>query len=108
VEKEREFNFESKVTLEKLLLHIESSSLFPLSLNTLFKLKGQRDADSILINNFSRVTLLSKLNCLSFSTTRNWIIYRLQNETEGSSQKVYSIWKAKDKRYPIVTWKPNI
>jgi hypothetical protein len=34
--KEREFNFESKVTLEKLLLHIEYASLCPLSLNTMF------------------------------------------------------------------------
>jgi hypothetical protein len=33
---EKEFNFESKVTLEKLLLHIESASLCPLSLNTVF------------------------------------------------------------------------
>ena len=33
---EKEFNFGRKVTLEKLLLHIESASLFPLSLNTMF------------------------------------------------------------------------
>ena len=33
---EKEFNFESKVTLEKLLLHIESASLCPLSLNIVF------------------------------------------------------------------------
>jgi hypothetical protein len=32
---EKEFNFESKVTLEK-LLHIESASLYPSSLNTVF------------------------------------------------------------------------
>jgi hypothetical protein len=32
--KEKEFNFERKVTLEKLLLHFEYTSLFPLSLNT--------------------------------------------------------------------------
>ena len=32
---EKEFNFESKVTLEK-LLHIESASLCPSSLNTVF------------------------------------------------------------------------
>ena len=36
MEKEKEFNFERKVTLEKLLLHIESASLCPLSLNTMF------------------------------------------------------------------------
>jgi hypothetical protein len=35
---EKEFNFESKVTLEK-LLHIESASLCPSSLNTLFSPK---------------------------------------------------------------------
>jgi hypothetical protein len=33
--KEKAFNFESKVTLEK-LLHIESASLYPSSLNTVF------------------------------------------------------------------------
>jgi hypothetical protein len=33
---EKAFNFESKVTLEKLLLHIESASLCPSSLNTVF------------------------------------------------------------------------
>lgn len=36
MEREKEFNFESKVTLEKLLLHIESASLCPLSLNIVF------------------------------------------------------------------------
>jgi hypothetical protein len=34
--RKREFNFESKVTLEKLLLRIEYASLCPLSLNTVF------------------------------------------------------------------------
>jgi hypothetical protein len=33
---EKEFNFERKVTLEELFTHIESASLYPLSLNTLF------------------------------------------------------------------------
>jgi len=33
--REKTFNFESKVTLEK-LLHIESASLCPSSLNTMF------------------------------------------------------------------------
>jgi hypothetical protein len=32
----KEFNFERKVTLDKLFFHIESISLCPLSLNTLF------------------------------------------------------------------------
>jgi hypothetical protein len=36
MEKEKEFNFERKVTLEKLLIHIESASLCPLSMNTMF------------------------------------------------------------------------
>jgi hypothetical protein len=36
MEKEKEFNFERKVTLDKLLIHIESASLCPLSLNTVF------------------------------------------------------------------------
>ena len=37
--KEKAFNFESKVTLKK-LLHIESASLYPSSLNTVFKPKA--------------------------------------------------------------------
>jgi hypothetical protein len=34
--------------------------------------------------------------------------YSLQNATEGSSQNVSSIWKAKDHISSIVTWKPNL
>jgi hypothetical protein len=60
------------------------------------------------VNNFSRVTLLSKLNYFSLSIARNWPIYSLQNGTEGPSRNVSSIWKAKDQRYPVVTWKPDI
>jgi hypothetical protein len=60
------------------------------------------------VNNFSTVTLLSKLNYFSFSIARNWPIYSLQNGTEGSSQNVSSIWKAKDQISPVVTWKPDI
>jgi hypothetical protein len=60
------------------------------------------------VNNFSRVTFLSKLNSFSFSIARNWPIYSLQNGTEGPSQNVSSIWKAKDHRSPVVTWKPDI
>jgi hypothetical protein len=36
MEKEKEFKFERKVTLEKLLLHVESALLCPLTLNTVF------------------------------------------------------------------------
>jgi hypothetical protein len=36
MERREEFNFERKVTLEKLLLHIESASLYSLSMNTVF------------------------------------------------------------------------
>jgi hypothetical protein len=34
--KEKEFNFERKFTLDKLLLHFDPASLCPLSLNTMF------------------------------------------------------------------------
>jgi hypothetical protein len=33
--------------------------------------------------------------------------YSLQNATEGPSQNVSSMWKAKDQRSPVVTWKPD-
>jgi hypothetical protein len=33
--------------------------------------------------------------------------YSLQNETEGPSQNVSCMWKDKDQRSPIVTWKPD-
>jgi hypothetical protein len=36
MEKEKEFNFERKVNMDKLLLHIESASLCALSLNIVF------------------------------------------------------------------------
>jgi hypothetical protein len=60
------------------------------------------------VNNFSRVTLLSKLNSFSFSIAHNLSLYSLQNATEGPSQNVSSIWKAKDQRSHVVTWKPDI
>jgi hypothetical protein len=34
--------------------------------------------------------------------------YSLQNAIEGPSQNVSSIWKAKDQRSSIVTWKPDL
>jgi hypothetical protein len=34
--------------------------------------------------------------------------YSLQDATEGSSQNVSSIWKDKDQRSPVVTWKPDL
>jgi hypothetical protein len=58
--------------------------------------------------NSSRVTLISKLNSFSFSIARNWPLYSLKNATEGPSQNVSSIWKVKDQRSPVMTWKPNI
>jgi hypothetical protein len=60
------------------------------------------------VNNFSRVTFLSKLNYFSFSIARDWPLYNLQNAIEGPSQNVSSIWNAKDQRSPIITWKPKI
>jgi hypothetical protein len=60
------------------------------------------------VNNFFRVTLLSKLNFFSFSIARNWPLYSLKNATEGQSRNISSIWKAKDQRYSIVTWKLDI
>ena len=60
------------------------------------------------VNNFSRVTFLSKLNSFSFSIAQNWPIYSLQNGTKGSSRNISSISKAKDQISPIMTWKPDI
>ena len=60
------------------------------------------------VNNFSIVTFLSKLISLSFSIARNWLLYSLQNAIEGPSQNVSSIWKAKDQRYSVMIWKPDI
>ena len=60
------------------------------------------------VNNFSIVTFLSNLNYFSFSIAWNWPIYSLQNGTKELSRDISSIWKAKDKRSPIVTWKPDI
>jgi hypothetical protein len=34
--------------------------------------------------------------------------YSLQNATEGLSQNISSIWKAKDHRYSFVTWKLDL
>jgi hypothetical protein len=33
--------------------------------------------------------------------------YSLQNATEGPSQNVSSMWKAKDQISHVVTWKPD-
>jgi hypothetical protein len=60
------------------------------------------------VNNFSRVNFLSKLILSLISIARNWPIYSLKNGNEGPSQNVSSIWKAKDHRSPVVTWKPDI
>jgi hypothetical protein len=37
------------------------------------------------VNNFSRVTLLSKLNSLSFSKPHNWMLYNYKISTKGLS-----------------------
>jgi uncharacterized BrkB/YihY/UPF0761 family membrane protein len=60
------------------------------------------------VNNSSKETLLSKLNSLSFSIARNWLLYSLQNGTEGLIRNISSMWKAKDQRSHVVTWKPEI
>jgi hypothetical protein len=59
------------------------------------------------VNNFSRVTLLSKLNSsLLFHSSDLPHLYP-SSGTEGSSRKVSSIWKAKDHRPHYVTLKPD-
>jgi hypothetical protein len=60
------------------------------------------------VNNFFRVTLISKFISFSFSITQNWPLYSLQNATEELSCNVSSIWKAKDQRSHVLTWKPDI
>jgi len=76
-------------------------------MKTMFKLEEQRDANSIW-SNFSIVTFLSKLNAFSpFFHSLELCSYSLQNATEGLSQNVFNIWKAKDHRSLIVTWKPD-
>jgi hypothetical protein len=80
-------------------------------MNTVFKLKVQRYKvmhTQYEVNNSSKQNFLSKLNFLCFSIAWNCPIYSLQNRTKGSSRNVSSIWKAKDHRSTIMTWKPNI
>jgi hypothetical protein len=38
----------------------------------------------------------------------NSITRKISNGTKGLSRNVSNIWKAKDHRSPIVTWKPDI
>ena len=59
------------------------------------------------VNNFSRLTLLSKLNSSPLFHSSNFSHLQLSSVIEGSSQNVSNIWKAKDHRSPVVTWKPN-
>jgi hypothetical protein len=59
------------------------------------------------VNNFSIVTFLSKLNFFSLSIARNWSLSSLQNAIEGLSQNVSIIWRDKDQRSLVVTWKPK-
>jgi hypothetical protein len=59
------------------------------------------------VSNFSRVTLLSKLNSSPFFHILDMAHLYHSNGTEGSSQKVSSVWKVKDHGSPDVTWKPH-
>jgi hypothetical protein len=53
--------------------------------------------------------LLSKLNAFSlFFHSSKLYSYSLQDATKGPSQNVSSIWKAKDQRYSIMTWKTDL
>jgi hypothetical protein len=59
------------------------------------------------VNNFSRVTLLSKLNSSPLFHSLDLAHLYPSSGTEGSSQNFSSIWKAKDHRSRDVTWKPD-
>jgi hypothetical protein len=59
------------------------------------------------VNNFSRVTLLSKLNSSPLLHSLDKAHLYPSNGTEGPSQNVSSIWKVKDHGSCDVTWKPD-
>jgi hypothetical protein len=59
------------------------------------------------VNNFSRVTFLSKLNSSPLFHSLDMAHLYPSNGTEGSSQNVSSIWKVKDHGSRDVTWKPD-
>jgi hypothetical protein len=59
------------------------------------------------VNDFSRVTFLSKLNFSPFFYSLDMAHLSPSNGTEGSSRNVSSIWKVKDHGSHDVTWKPD-
>jgi hypothetical protein len=59
------------------------------------------------VNNFSRVTLHSKVEFSLSSMVWIWPNLLHSNGTKGTSQKVSSIWKVKDHGSHDMTWKPN-
>jgi hypothetical protein len=59
------------------------------------------------VNNFSRVTFLSKLNSSPLFHSSDLAHLYPSSGIEGSIQNVSSIWKVKDHGSCDVTWKPN-
>jgi hypothetical protein len=57
------------------------------------------------VNNFSRVTLLSKLNSSPLFHSSDMAHLYPSSGTEGPSRNVSSIWKVKDHGSHDVTWK---
>jgi hypothetical protein len=59
------------------------------------------------VNNFSRVTLLSKLNSSPFLHSLDMAHLYPSHGTKGPSQNVSSLWKVKDRGSHDMTWKPD-
>jgi hypothetical protein len=59
------------------------------------------------VNNFSRVTFLSKLNSSPLFHISDLAHLYPSSGTEGLSQNISSMWKVKDHGYHDVTWKPD-
>jgi hypothetical protein len=59
------------------------------------------------VNNFSRVTLLSKLNASLIFHSLDMAHLYPSSRTEGRNQNVSNIWKVKDHGSHDVTWKPD-
>jgi hypothetical protein len=59
------------------------------------------------VNNFSRVTFLSKLNYYPLFHSLDMAHLYPSNGIEGTSWNVSSIWKVRDHGSHDVTWKPN-
>jgi hypothetical protein len=56
------------------------------------------------VNNFSKVTLLSKFNSYHLFHSLDRAYLQPSNGTEGPNQNVSSIWKVKDHKSCDVTW----